>query len=255
MSGRRWIWADVKLPLFRCPHWPMSPARPWWSAGQLSVPDSARNSGSARMLTSACDCTGPAGGCATCPAPGWAIVTAPAFVAGSGSEPATGPGGGTGLAAPRPDTSAACICVVGRRVCACAPRTAGPDRCRRRSDGVRSATPDPRDTRRGHPRESWHAADAGGGARQRRTTNGLHYQALLAGGRTRGIDEPAGTTRARQLRRDRGAARLPAERFEPESPHLPDDPAPGRYGLRRGPMAWRDTLPHCRTFGPAARPA
>ena len=40
------------------------------------------------------------------------------------------------------------------------------------------------------PVQGWHAADAGGGARQRRTTNGLHYQALLAGGHTRGIDEP-----------------------------------------------------------------
>ena len=79
-----------------------------------------------------------------------------------------------------------------------------------------------------------------------------HYWPVAA---SRGIAEPTGTIRARQLRRDRGADRLPAERFEPEPTHLPDAPAPRRYGLRRGPMAWRNTPPHHRTLGPAIRPA
>ena len=164
-------------------------------------------------------------------------------------------GGGTGLAAPRPGAATERACLVGRRVCAGAPRAAGPGRCGRGPDGLCSATPDPPDTGRGHPRAGWHAADAGGRARQRRTTDRLHDQALLAGGRTRGLAEPAGPARAGRLRRDRGADRLPAARSEPEPPRFPGDPAPGRHGLWRWCLAWRTTPAHLGPPGPAARPA
>jgi len=90
-SGRRWTWAGARLRSCRCPRWPTSPARRWWSAGRPSAADSPRNSGSAKTSTCACDCTVPDGEYATCPHPEWAIATAPICVAGSRSEPATGP--------------------------------------------------------------------------------------------------------------------------------------------------------------------
>jgi len=90
-SGRRWTWAAAKPRSCRCPRWPTSPVRRSWSGERRWAADSIPSSGSAKTSTCACGCTTPAGECATFPAPGWAITTAAACVAGSRSEPATGP--------------------------------------------------------------------------------------------------------------------------------------------------------------------